>query len=221
MQSVSSGMNTLICGNGRSPSATLMQTLSSWTSCIIAADGGALTLHTHGITPDFIIGDMDSYPDGASGLHSADTRIIPDPDQETNDLEKALHLAKKHHSTDIILCGFTGFRLDHTLKNLSVMQQFTPLFHSIAMVDDFCASRIIPRSFNMRINPGCVISLFPLSGKVDGITTSGLKYSLDNEPIENGLRDGSSNEATKEVISIEHRSGALLLMIPMTWPLPF
>jgi len=48
-----------------------------------------------------------------------------------------------------------------------------------------------------------------------------LKYSLSNEFMENGVRDGSSNEAVSEDITIEYKSGALLLIIPVEWPLPF
>jgi thiamine pyrophosphokinase len=52
-----------------------------------------------------------------------------------------------------------------------------------------------------------------MSGKVKGIKTKGLLYPLNDEELENGKRDGSSNEAISDTISIEYTSGSLLLMI--------
>jgi thiamine pyrophosphokinase len=140
--------------------------------------------------------------------------LIHDPDQETNDLEKALKLAFDRGATEAVILGATGLRLDHTLKNLSVLLQFSGRFKDIFFRDAACDMRILPRAFTMDTRAGQTISLFPLSGRVDGITTEGLRYALNNEPLENGVRDGSSNEATGEQIRIGHRSGDLLLITP-------
>jgi thiamine pyrophosphokinase len=48
---------------------------------------------------------------------------------------------------------------------------------------------------------------------VEGITTKGLKYPLKEDFLENGVRDGSSNENIEEQFSISHKSGALLLYV--------
>ncbi len=212
-------MISLICCNGRPPDHKLLKRVASDSGLIIAADGGARTLLDAGIVPDVVTGDMDSFQTEDNGLPSS-TEILPDSDQETNDLEKALHLASGRGSTEVLILGAGGFRLDHTLKNLSVMQQFDDLFTRIIMLDDYVAARLIPSPFRMQTKPGTAVSLFPLSGRVEGIITKGLRYPLNDEPLENGLRDGSSNEATQAEIEISYRSGALLLMIPSAWPLP-
>ena len=51
------------------------------------------------------------------------------------------------------------------------------------------------------------ISLIPV-GKVTGITTKNLKYSLDNEELTIGYRTGSSNEVAEEgFVKISHKTG--------------
>lgn len=150
----------------------------------------------------------------AAQIENLNFELIHDPDQETNDLEKALKLALDRGATEVVILGATGLRLDHTLKNLSVMLQFSGRFRDILFRDVACDMRILPREFTMETRPGQIISLFPLSGKVDGITTEGLRYALNDEPLENGVRDGSSNEATGKQIRIGHRSGDLLLITP-------
>jgi thiamine pyrophosphokinase len=152
--------------------------------------------------------------DNGERLKEFDFEIIHDSDQETNDLEKALNLALERGSTEVVILGATGIRLDHTLKNLSVLLQFNDRFQNIIFRDASCEIRILPRDFTMETHPGQIFSLFPLSGRVDGITTEGLRYALNNESLENGVRDGSSNEANGKRVRISHKNGDLLLITP-------
>lgn len=203
-------MNALVVCNGKSPGKRLLDKWKKKSDLIIAADGGALTLLKYGITPNFIIGDMDSFEPEIPHNYI----IIHDPDQESNDLEKALTLAKKRGAKNVIITGATGLRTDHTLKNLSVLQKFRKLFRDIRIEDNHTTFLAIPKKFTLnKLNPGTTLSLFPLSGKVRGIKTEGLLYPLHDEDLENGVRDGSSNKAVSDTISIEYRTGALLLMI--------
>ena len=203
-------MNALIVCNGKSPGKRLLNKWTKECNLVIAADGGAKTLIKSGIIPDFIVGDMDSFePEIPHNLI-----IIHDTDQETNDLEKALTLAKKRGAKRALITGATGLRTDHTLKNLSVLQKFSSKFRDLIIEDRYISFRVIPKNFTLEhIKSGTIISLFPMSGKVKGIKTKGLLYPLNDEELENGKRDGSSNEAISDTISIEYTSGSLLLMI--------
>jgi thiamine pyrophosphokinase len=208
-----------MCNGGTPPERILTDSLAG-TGLVIGADGGGNILLAMNVVPDVVIGDLDSFIPGKNtaekmqGKTDFDFEIIHDPDQETNDLEKALNLALERGATEVVILGATGLRLDHTLKNLSVLLQFNDRFQYIIFRDASCEARILPRDFTVETLPGQLISLFPLSGRVDGITTEGLRYALNNEPLENGVRDGSSNEATGNLITIRHRSGDLLLITP-------
>lgn len=178
-------------------------------SLIIAADGGACQAIAAGFHPGVIIGDLDSYkPTG-----NEQALIIHDPDQETNDLEKALNYAKNNASEDVIVFGATGKRLDHTLKNLSVLLQFSRQFRSICFKDRYSEIRIITSPFREEFPLHTSISLFPLSGTVEGLTTKGLKYPLSNGILKNGVQDGSSNETVKKRVDIVFEKGDLLLLV--------
>lgn len=175
---------------------------------LIAADGGAGKAAKYGIEPDVIIGDLDSYK--VTGNEEAE--IIHDPDQETNDLEKALKYAKEKSAQTVIVHGATGKRLDHTLKNLSVLLQFNNQFSSILFKDQYSTIRIIHSPFKEEFPLQTSISLFPLSGTVDGITTRGLKFPLQNGTLQNGFQDGSSNETVEKIVEINFKKGDLLLL---------
>ncbi|MFO8029887.1 MAG: thiamine diphosphokinase [Cyclonatronaceae bacterium] len=205
-------MRVLILANGLEPSAELLGSLRSRCDRFLAADGGGNVALRLGFEPDAVIGDMDSFRQP----HNFAGEVLRDPDQESNDLEKALQHARSLEAGRVDVLGATGKRLDHALKNLSVMQQFSPFFDHLLFFDDLLCSRILPRLFTISLPVGHLVSLFPLSGRVDGIVTEGLKYPLCDEPLENGRRDGSSNETTEEMIRIRHRSGALLFMTTLT-----
>lgn len=175
----------------------------------IAADGGANRALDLGLLPDIITGDFDSYT--VTGKEKA--TVIINPDQETNDLEKALSVALEYKSTNVIVFGATGKRVDHTMKNLSVLLQFTDTFNQICFKDKFSTIKIIKSPFKEEFPLHSSISLIPLSGEVSGITTGGLRYPLKNELLKNGLRDGTSNETVEKIVEIEFKKGDLLLIV--------
>lgn len=202
-------MNAVILCDGRPPSKTLIKEFLKENTLFIAADGGAITAKRLDLTPDVIIGDMDSY----SPKKNEKSIVISDPDQETNDLEKALQYAKQKSIKQVTVFGATGQRLDHTLKNLSVMKQYHSSFDSLIYKDEYSDIFLINSPFQRKLPIGTSVSLFPLSGKVLGVTTRGLKYSLSNGVLENGVQDGSSNETINHDVEIEFKKGDLLLFI--------
>mgnify|MGYP006295046401 CR=1 FL=1 len=202
-------MNAVILCDGRPPSADVLNRFLDDASLFIAADGGALTAHAMGLHPEVIIGDFDSFKPNGDEL----SEIITDPDQETNDLEKALSYALKKGATDITVFGATGKRLDHTLKNLSVLKQFDDKFESLIFRDRYADIFLVHSPYHARLPLHTSVSLFPLSGRVAGITTHGFRYPLNNEDLENGIRDGTSNETVENRVEIEFEKGDLLMFI--------
>jgi thiamine pyrophosphokinase len=198
--------SALIVCNGALPSSELLHLCFDKASLRIAADGGVKAFLRDGLVPDCVIGDLDSQPAGVPSSWN----VVRDPDQETNDLEKALHKAAEEKCADVVVLGAVGLRTDQTLKNLSVMQQYAPQFHSLAFKDEQFDIFVIPRQYDSPTVPGKTVSLFPISGKVDGITLTGLRYPLKNEALENGVRDGSSNETTGYELSITYDTGVLI-----------
>lgn len=199
----------LILCNGDPPSEQLFRECRKYADYLIAADGGGNIALRLNAKPDVVIGDLDSFKNTKE--HSFE--IVFEPDQESNDLEKALKLAKEKQATHVDILGATGLRVDQTLKNLSVFKQFHSEFEELRLKDNFGEIRLLESTFKDEFETGTLISLFPLSGKVSGITTQGLKYPLKNEALENGVRDGSSNEVVDSPVCITHKKGDLLMFI--------
>lgn len=195
--------------NGRPPSKELFLKYVERAQLFVAADGGGNTAREYGVQPDLIIGDMDSY----RTEKEEKITLIEQPDQETNDLEKALAYVQNREGTHVHILGATGNQLDQSLKNLSVLKQYDSSFTELLIVDDYCTVRLIPNNYSHELEVGTKLSLFPLSGKVSGLTTHGLKYSLKNETLENGVRDGSSNRVLKSPVQIKYEYGDLLLFV--------
>ena len=115
-----------------------------------------------------------------------------------------------------MVLGAFGKRMDHSLKNLSVLSQFHPKFENLMFVDESLTAQMVTSTFKAERPIGSIVSLFPLSGKVSGVTTKGLKFQLNGEALENGKRDGTSNENNEREFSIEIEEGELAVFLENT-----
>lgn len=201
-------LHCLIICNGEAPNRQLVYEEYRTHNMLIAADGGAEYCERYSLTPDIIVGDMDSYT-----AKREDIRILQDPDQETNDLEKALAYAQNQKSTHCTILGATGQRLDQTLKNLSVLKKFNSCFKQLVIKDEYGDTYLLPKKHHLTLPVHTTVSLIPLSGKVTGIVLEGFRYALDHETLQNGVRDGTSNITTSPEVSITYKTGDLLIFI--------
>ncbi|MEK6754872.1 MAG: thiamine diphosphokinase [Bacteroidota bacterium] len=198
----------LVIANGEVPKKRLLQSLARESSIVICADGGANSALKFGILPDAIVGDLDSIH--AEAL--VKLRKVPryeDRDDESTDLEKAIAWALKQKYDHIVVVGASGKRIDHTLGNLGVLPKFYP-DAVIRFVDDLGEVMYVGRELTFEAKRGDVVSLIPLT-RCEGITTEGLRYALDNEALELGVREGTSNVVVNTPVTIKVKKGHLLL----------
>ncbi|MGE5315213.1 MAG: thiamine diphosphokinase [Acidobacteriota bacterium] len=177
---------------------------------LVAADGGANRLRRWKIRPHLMIGDLDSVIPLTKRIFS-DVETIFLPDQDSTDLEKALDYLVEHHYKRAAVFGATGNQLDHTLANISILLKYRERIDLVlkdAMFDIFFAGRekTIPARVGQRISlmPACFCR---------GIVTEGLKYPLKNEAMEFGVREGVSNEAVADSVTVRVAEGDLLMMV--------
>lgn len=198
----------LVIANGEPPKKQRLLTLARESNIVICADGGANIALKAGITPDVIVGDLDS-------IHAETLvkfRKVPtfeDRDDQTTDLEKAILWAIKAKSDHMTVVGATGKRVDHSVGNLGVLAKYYP-DAIIRFVDDLGEISYIGRDLTFDAKKGDVISLIPLS-RCEGIVTKGLRYSLEGETLEIGVREGTSNVVDYSPVSIKVKKGHLLL----------
>lgn len=204
----------LIIANGESCSAELLGQLLEWSPTVVVLDGAAHRVQELGIKMDVIIGDFDRIsPEELNKLsvEQDPLRIIHVEEQESTDLEKAIRFLIEEGYPAVNIVWATGRRTDHTLNNLMSLHRFAHQI-DLVMYDDF--SKIIPltKPYEKWYPANYNLSLLPL-GKVEGLVTTGLKYNLNNEHLESGIRSGSSNQTLQDgFVKISFQKGKLLLM---------
>jgi thiamine pyrophosphokinase len=202
----------LIIANGASCNSELMGQLLEWSPLVIVLDSAIERVLELGIKVDVLLGDFDrNFNPEVYIEHQYPLEIIHTPNQDKTDLEKAFdYLIEKGHKAVNVIWA-TGKRADHTLTNITNIVQYRDQL-KIVVIDDHSKVFLLSTKFDKWYTANTIISLIPV-GKVSGISTKNLFYSLDNEELQIGYRTGSSNHViTDGIVTIEHQSGDLLLM---------
>ena len=134
--------------------------------------------------PDVIVGDLDSF----SGTSCCCTLVVS-PDQNTNDLEKAIKYCAAHGWRKPVIVGATGKREDHTLGNV-----FRALACGCEIVTD--TGRFIPvrGKATLKVAKGAAVSIFAPDSKTR-MTSKGLEWPLNDVKFRN-LYCATLNRAT-------------------------
>jgi thiamine pyrophosphokinase len=201
-------MRALIIANGSSPPRKIVRVLQSHADLVVCADGGANRARAYGIKPHVIIGDFDSISRSTRTFFSR-VPVLAVSDQESTDLEKAIEFCIQRRVKFIDVVGATGARVDHAAGNLGCFKKFGSRVR-LRFVDSFGLLTQVRRSLRISADIGDKLSLIPLDRCV-GVTTENLKYPLQNDLLELGVREGTSNEATGTTVRISLKRGTLLL----------
>ena len=206
----------LLFANGEmTPGPALDLALASCVSpLVVCADGGALHARALGLKPATIIGDFDSLSESDAAAFAADgARIIRHPpDKDQTDLELALHFCRSMRATKLWILGGLGGRFDQTLANILLLTLPELRDMRIAFVDGAQTIRLLPPGkHSIKGAAGDTVSLIPLLGAAQGITTRNLQYALADERLDMGPARGISNVMLADCAEIELRAGLLLL----------
>jgi len=209
------GFDALLCLDGVLPSAPEFYT-HFLSLPIIAADGAAVQLRHAGITPTMIIGDLDSFHALARDADYPTSSILYEPDQETNDFEKCLVYCQKAGFHSVLVCGFHGGLLEHSLNNWSVFIRFSSILNlCIYESMRYILSLHQPVTFQASLQE--IISLIPQPAV--RLTTQGLQWPLTNQWLHLGIREGARNRAIAGDIQIDIHEGALLFICDARLPM--
>lgn len=147
---------------------------------LIAVDGGLCHCHTMGVTPDLLVGDLDSVPEQLLSFYpDMEIRRFPELKDET-DLELGVRIADTSDTKRITLFSALGGRTDHTLANLSLLLHY-PEYLYIETEKEITFA--IQGKTTIASIPGQTISLIPLGRLAEGITTRGLKWELNHSTL--------------------------------------
>ncbi|WNM17830.1 thiamine diphosphokinase [Flavobacterium capsici] len=202
----------LIIANGASCSNELLGQLLEWSPFVIVLDSAIDRVLDLNIKVDVLLGDFDRDFDAEKVKEKQyPIEIVHTPNQDKTDLEKAFdYLIEKGHKAVNVIWA-TGKRADHTITNITNIIAYRNQL-KIVILDDHSKVFLLPNKYEKWYTANTIISLIPI-GKVTGITTLNLFYSLNNEDLTIGYRTGSSNHVTNDgIVKIEHKDGDLLLM---------
>ncbi|HOZ37821.1 MAG TPA: thiamine diphosphokinase [Anaerolineaceae bacterium] len=181
---------------------------------LVAVDGGLRHLKRLGLKPDFLIGDLDSI-DASEVAEILEAGIevhrFP-PAKDQTDLELALEYALSLGYAQIVIAYPFGDRVDHTLGNLSLLARPDLAGRRLSLDDGQVEARLLDEKASLPTQPGDLVSLIPWGEPVEGITTKGLEYPLNNETLVPWQSRGISNVALADSIELDFKSGRLLVI---------
>lgn len=181
---------------------------------LICCDGGARHLAVAGITPDILLGDMDSIaPAQLADYESREVKIFRHPsDKDFTDTALALDYALTLKPQAIEIWGAQGGRLDHALANLFLLLRGREAGVKMRLMDEYCEAFIPDGEAIFKDAAGCLVSLLALSPDVEGVTLHGFLYPLRDETLIMSESRGVSNIIARDPAGISIRSGNLLVI---------
>lgn len=201
----------IIIANGKSPTKSVVNYfINKGFTTIICADGGANSAKKIGITPDYIIGDLDSVSTRTLKYFDGKSNIIKYNRQNDTDVEKSLKFAIEKKFNEVVLFGVTGDRLDHTICNLGIVIKFFNKI-KISLVSERSYLKPINTSSSIQSRIGETISLYAFDKKTK-ITSTGLKYKLNNLALSFGVKESTSNVSTKNKIQLNVKGGIVFII---------
>lgn len=196
----------------------------------VCADGGANRLYdaalangaeaVSGWVPHYVKGDLDSLrPEVARHFAKLGARVVRDPDQDTNDLEKCLELIRcgegggagagagvapkpptaLSRRTNVFVVGALGLRFDHAMAGVHILHRYEGAFRRLVLLGPESLAFLLPAGkHRIRVDPsleGPVCGLLPLAGPCRAVTTRGLRWDLAGQGMAFGGLVSTSNEA--------------------------
>ena len=179
---------------------------------LVAVDGGLRHLLAINRQPHLLIGDLDSVtPEQLEALSDGGVEIQRFPvEKDETDLELALLETTQRSYKTIILVGALGGRIDQMLANLYLLM--LPQLHGlkVRIIDGYQEIFLIRHNAQVDGQAGDIISLLPLKGNAEGVSSTGLEYPLSNETLLLEHSRGISNRMVEPHALITLTKGCLV-----------
>jgi len=197
---------TVILADGIFPQHEIPFEILSEAAFIVCSDGAVEKLVAHGFEPDMIVGDLDSLSQELKARY--ESLLSFDPDQETNDLTKAVKWCINNGRKELVILGATGLREDHTLGNISLLAEYNMLA-TVKMVTDYGIFEVLTEKATIESRPGQQISIFSMNSSTV-VTSRGLEYPLKGLLLDNWWK-GTLNQAEGDSFTLDFTGGPLII----------
>jgi len=207
-------MEAVVVCNGEIKDYSFYEKYFKSSKLIICVDGAAYHLMKFGIRPHVLIGDFDSIT-GMEYNYFANlgVEIMKFPvEKDEIDTELAVEYAINAGCKEITLIGAIGSRFDHTLANVFLLKKMIDKGVRGWIINENNQITLIKDHIILEKQNNEKISLIPFSEKVEGVTTKGLYYLLNNATLKAGPTRGVSNEFTGNTAEVTIKKGLLLVI---------
>ena len=200
----------LILADGEPISRALCQRLRKG-RFTLALDGAAETVRKQGWLPDLIAGDFDAIsPSTLRHFERRGVPILPSPDQEFTDLEKALAWCVHRDFESIWIAQGLRGRVDHAFTNLSLLRRYHAAGRELLLFRDGESVRFVRHErVTLSGRKGRRIAVLPFPKC--RARSRGLAFELRNLPLEIGVRESTSNQARLARVTLEIDGDALVV----------
>lgn len=177
----------------------------------IALDGTAEQARREGWQPHMVMGDFDSATKGTlKYFERKGTVILPAPDQDYTDLEKAIAWCILRDAESIWIAQAQGSRVDHSFAALSFLKRFhSPERELVLFLEKETVRFLRDEKLTLAGKKGRRISLLPFPAC--RVKSKGLLYELESTDLELGRRESLSNQARTAKVSLNLEGEALLV----------
>lgn len=197
-------MRAVIIGNGKIKDYGYIKNKLHGSDFIICADGGYNHAVKMDLKPDVLIGDFDSAKD----FEEFKDRIKYPERKDFTDGELAVMYAVEHEFDDVVLIGMTGNRIDHTMADIMLLDKCK----KGVLIDDNNEVYLLKDTITVKGTKGQTLSIIPVKGDVEGVTTNGLEYPLCNETLYFGSSRGVSNVMLDDSCNVTITNGIALVI---------
>ncbi|NTU70332.1 MAG: thiamine diphosphokinase [Coriobacteriia bacterium] len=210
----------LICSageDGRTPA--LIERLCVGHDLTIAVDGGADLCLEAGVTPDLLVGDLDSAtPLAVDRLASLGVPVTRFPsEKDATDLELAIVEARRLGATAITVTAVSGGRLDHGMGALAALAGAADM--SPRIIEPGMTAWVLDgrgeRGVRLK-GRGATVSIIAWGG-VALVSASGLRWPLSRAELGPETARGISNLiAGDDRAEVQVHQGTVIVMSPET-----
>ena len=197
-------------------SQEFMDKLVSKNVVCFCADGGANFAFKYGKIPEMIIGDLDSIEKKVLEYYKSNNILIKKfpKDKDFTDFELILKeinkISENKNSVEkIFVVGGLGKRIDMTLSNLFIMENYKNLVFLQENEEIF----YVEKSFVLKNKKEYEFSIIPISEKVEKLTLKGFKFETDKIDVKRESSRLVSNVICGDEASVEFENGKLIIIL--------
>ncbi|MCA9790393.1 MAG: thiamine diphosphokinase [Candidatus Eremiobacteraeota bacterium] len=188
---------------------------------LICANGGFAVAMLLGLTPDAVVGDLDSLtPEQIDRLERSRIPVRRLPvTKDASDLELAMQLAHSWGARDVIVLGALGGRTDHLLFNLVAgLCYCREVGMRTVLANHDQEAFLVEPDHRILERQGWIASLLCLSATCTGVALKGFEFPLEGESLRRASSRTLSNRILAEEASISLEEGLLLALLVMPGP---